>query len=341
MFRMLCAAFRFSLCGTLLLLAGISSAWAGDVAERTDAETGWSVFSLRHKSTVAEVVPDAGCNLLSLRVDGVEYLRVPEQLERLRGVAFGTPILYPSPNRVRGARFRFQGQEFRFPPNNGENFIHGLVHSAAWQVCDSGSAQDQAWLQAEISFDAQRTEFPLHHVLRVKITVSDRRVRWDYEVDNHSGTTAVPFGFGLHPYFLYQGARAETYLQVPASHWMESEQLLPTGRLIPLVGTPYDLRLPTSLADRELDDVYFGMSTERPASVEFRDVERRVTFHASREFTHLVVYTPDRPFFCVENQTCSTDAHNLADANQNDVAHLLTCPPGESRTGWVEYRFGK
>ena len=341
MCRVLRAVFCLAFCGTALLLAGRSSVSAGEVAERTDAETGWSVFSLQHESTVAELTPEAGCNLFSIRVDGVQYLRVPEQLERLRGVAFGTPILYPSPNRVRGARFRFQGQEFRFPPNNGENFIHGLVHSVAWQVRESGSSQDQAWLLAETSFDAQRTEFPLAHKLRVKITVADRRVRWDYDVDNHLGTSAIPFGFGLHPYFLYQGSRAETYLQVPASHWMESEQLLPTGRLVSLAGTSYDLRQPTSLAERDLDDVFFGMSTDQPASVEFRDVGRRITFHASPEFTHLVVYTPDRPFFCVENQTCSTDAHNLANSDRNDVAHLFVCPPGESRTGWVEYRFGK
>jgi aldose 1-epimerase len=289
-------------------------------------------------------VLDAGCNVYSVEMGGTEFLRVPEQLAQLPGVGYGTPILYPTPNRVRGAVFHFAGQEFRFPANNRGNFIHGLVHSVAWQLCDTGSSDRDAWLRAELRFgpgQAGWRSFPRRHILRVQVTVTDGAVRWDYEVDNRSGEAAVPFGFGLHPYFLYQGSRQQTYLQVPASHWMEAKELLPTGRLVPLDGTDYDLRQATSLLDRRLDDVFFGMLPERPARIEFRQVQRQVTLQASSEFTHLVVYTPDRPYFCVENQTCSTDAHNLAAAGQNEVAHLLVCPPGEHRTGWVSYRMGE
>lgn len=327
---------RVAVCTWLCL----SSCLEGEVNKRIDSSTGWSVYSLQQGSTEVELVPEAGCNVFSIQVDRVEYLRVPEQIENLPGVGYGTPILYPTPNRVRNAVFRFQDQEFRFPPNNGDNFIHGLVHSVPWQVTDTGSSAERSWLQAETHFTSDHATFPLPHRLRVTVVVMEGRVRWEYEVDNRAGSATVPFGFGLHPYFPYQGARAETYLHVPATHWMESEALVPTGRLIELEGTPYDLRTPTSLADRMLDDVFFGITPEHPARVEFRDVGRQIVFQASPEFTHMVVYTPDRPFFCVENQTCSTDAHNLANAGKNDVAHLLTCPVGETRTGWVEYRFG-
>ena len=326
-----------------LLLASVSVV-AGEVGKRVDAATGWSVYSLQQGSTRALAVPEAGCNVFSIEVGDTQYLRVPEQLAKLPGVGYGTPILYPTPNRVRGAVFHFEGQEFRFPANNRRNFIHGLVHSVAWQVCDTGSSDRDAWLQAELRFEPDQPgwqSFPRSHVLRVTVTVTEGAVRWAYEVDNRLGQAAVPFGFGLHPYFLYQGSRQQTYLQVPASHWMESEELLPSGRLVPLEGTEYDLREPASLWDRRLDDVYFGMSPERPVRIEFRQVGRQVTLLASSEFTHLVVYTPDQPYFCVENQTCSTDAHNLADAGRNDVAHLLVCPAGERCEGWVEYRLGQ
>lgn len=316
---------------------------AGDTERRVDATTGWSVYSLRQGHTIVQVVPEAGCNVYSIQVNGTEYLRVPEKLASLRGVAYGVPILYPTPNRVRGAVFRYRGEEFRFEPNNGSHFIHGLVHSVPWQVTDVGSSAEQAWLQAEILFrpeHASWSSFPRQHALRVKVAVQEGRVRWTYEVDNRAGQAPVPFGFGLHPYFIYQGSREQTYLQVPASHWMEAKDLLPTGRLVPLDGSPCDLRQPTSLASRRLDDVYFGMTAERPARVEFREVGRQVTLQASAEFNHLVVFTPDQPFFCVENQTCCTDAHNLAEAGRNGVAHLLVCPTGATLQGWVEYRCG-
>ena len=62
-----------------------------------------------------------------------------------------------------------------------------------------------------------------------------------------------------------------------------------------------------------------------------------LVLESDEAFTHLVVYTPNQPFFCVENQTCSTDAHNLASAGKKREAHLQICPPGQVRKGWVRF----
>ncbi len=327
----------------VLPLVLVSAAISGEVTVQTDDETGWREYTLSQGATVAHVVPEAGCNVYSIRVDGTEYFRSPTQLKDLPGVGYGNPVLYPTPNRVRGAQFRFQGKSYKFQPNNRGNFIHGLVHSTAWRVASSRADADVAQIRCELPFQpgTQHYElFPLAHVFRLTITVKDGSVRWTYEVDNREGKQAVPFGVAFHPYFVYQGQRGDTYLQVPATHVMESMELLPTGKLLELSGTKYDLRAGASLKEFVLDDVFFGMSDKRPARIDFRDVKRRVTLRASPEFTHLVVYTPRRPYFCVENQTCSTDAHNLHDQGQRGVAHLQICPSGETMTGWAEYAFG-
>jgi aldose 1-epimerase len=120
---------------------------------------------------------------------------------------------------------------------------------------------------------------------------------------------------------------------------MESMDQLPSGKLLALDGHPLDARQPRSLEGFNSDDVFFGMQPDKPAKVEFRDVDRAITFVASKEFTHLVVWTPGRGYFGIENQTCSTDAHNLAAQGMDAVAHLQVCPPGEKRNGTVEYRF--
>jgi aldose 1-epimerase len=50
-----------------------------------------------------------------------------------------------------------------------------------------------------------------------------------------------------------------------------------------------------------------------------------------------VVYTPpERPFFCVENQSCSTDAHNLYSQGLQEAAHLTILDPGDSLAAWIE-----
>jgi len=122
---------------------------------------------------------------------------------------------------------------------------------------------------------------------------------------------------------------------------MEAVDLLPTGRLVPLAETPQlDARLPRSLEGFVVDDVYWGLAPERPVTIDLRPVRRRLELRASESFTHLVVYTPaERAWFCVENQTCSTDAHNLYARGLAQESHLIVVEPGQSSTGWVEYRF--
>jgi len=51
----------------------------------------------------------------------------------------------------------------------------------------------------------------------------------------------------------------------------------------------------------------------------------------------MVVYTENPNFFCLENQACSTDAHNLYAQGKQDAAHLLIVQPGERQTMWIKY----
>ena len=328
------AAFGLVLSATLLS--------AGEVSVATNDATGWDVYTLRQGETQVRIVPAAGANAYSVVHQGVEYFRVPEDLNQLPGVGFGNPILYPMPNRVRGARFSFAGKTYEFPQNRRGNFIHGLVHSEEFAVESSRSDDDSAALTCLLKFapgGRPYEHFPLEHLFRITVSVRQGAVRWTYEVDNQAGKRSVPFGVGFHPYVIYQKSRAATYLQVPATHLMEATDQLPSGKLLELAGHPLDAREPRPLAGFSADDVFIGMKPGQPARVEFRDVNRSITFKASADFTHLVVWTPDRPFFGVENQTCSTDAHNLASAGKGDVAHLQICPPGGKLTGFVEYQF--
>ena len=62
--------------------------------------------------------------------------------------------------------------------------------------------------------------------------------------------------------------------------------------------------------------------------------------YASPEFARLVVYTPaNAPWFCLENQTSSTDCHNLYAAGLQNAANLQLVAPGQCHRTWVEFRF--
>lgn len=315
---------------------------AADINLNTDEETGWKIYTIKQGATVVKVVPAAGCNVMSLQVNGVEYFRQPDELKSLPGVGYGNPILYPTPNRVKRSKFTFRGKTFVLDENENRNFIHGLVNRSNWEVVGLQIDDTHATLRCKVSFVDGTEEFqrfPLSHDFFMSVTVQDRSVKWLYEVDNTNGDAAVPFGVALHPYFVYQGDRAQTYLTIPATHLMESNaELLPTGKLVPASELPYQLKEPISLANTDFDTVFLGLTNAEPTIIDFRSTKRKVTLAASDEFTHLVVWTPDREYFGIENQTCSTDAHNLAASGKKLEAHLQVCEPGKKMTGWVEYR---
>jgi aldose 1-epimerase len=118
---------------------------------------------------------------------------------------------------------------------------------------------------------------------------------------------------------------------------MEAIDLLPTGRLLDLEAGPADLRTPTSLQGLDLDDVFWGLEPDRPQVIYYDEIGKKITLRASEFFTHSVIYTPpEQPFFCIENQSCSTDAHNLYAQGKREAAQLTVLEPGESLSAWVE-----
>jgi aldose 1-epimerase len=324
------------------LLLTTVAARAADMTISSDPATGWAVLSIKQGDTSIKLAPNAGANVFSISYKETELLKTPKSLKELPGFAFGVPVLYPTPNRVRDGHFTFNGQQFNFVPNNDGNFLHGLVHSAAWQS-DALNLGDTGKVSLRLPFkpgSEQFKLFPLAHTLSLDIEALDNGVRWTYTVDNTKGDKPVPFGFAIHPYILYQGPREKTFITIPATHLMESEKLLPTGKLLDLAGSKYDARPPKSLEGFVSDDVYSGMKSSAPTIIDFRQPRLKITLKASDDFTHLVLYTPkDEPWFCVENQTCSTDAHNLFARGLKKESHLQVVEPGKTASGHVEMRF--
>jgi aldose 1-epimerase len=63
-----------------------------------------------------------------------------------------------------------------------------------------------------------------------------------------------------------------------------------------------------------------------------------VDLETTADFSHAVLYCPKgEDFFCLENQTCSTDAHNLFDRGFARESGLKTVTPGEKHQGRVSY----
>jgi len=325
----------------IIALLSISTGWAGQVFETQDPDTGETTVTLKQDNTVVQA-STRGANVFSINVEGVEFLVNQPRNKNSRGMGYGIPVMYPTPNRLWQAAFLHNGKRIRFEPNSGEHRIHGLVGDQSWKILRTGADDRSAQVTFALNFaegSDRFQQFPFVHRLLLEVEVSASRVRMQYTVDNTSGVSDVPFGFGLHPYFLHQEERDQTFLTIPATHLMDAENMFPTGKLIPAAQLDYPLGKPFPIGDRKFDHAFFRESGESTALVEFRGVHREIRICQSDDFTHMVVWTPDAPHFSVENQTSSINAPNLAAAGHAKEAHWQTCPPGESRSGWVEYTF--
>lgn len=289
----------------------------------------------------ARVSAAAGANLFSFKVGGQELLVQPDNLAKLAQGQAGTMILFPTPNRVRGSVFGFEGRSFALPTNGGKNFIHGLVRRRPWQMGATGATGAGASAELFIDWDPAQPEFPNFPIksrLTVTFVLGKQGLHIAFAVQNKDSTT-LPFGFALHPFFRVPGKREDVLLQVPVPEHMESVEVMPTGKVDQVAGTRFDMRKPTPLPALDLDDVYLGLTPKTIPAFELRDMGLRVTLGGSPEFTHLVVYTPPtKPFFCMENQTCSTDAHNLHARGLKKEAHLLVAAPGKTIRGYADWR---
>jgi len=314
-------------------------------AVERDPKKGWSIAVLRcvdsrdvNRNLEARIAVEAGSNLYSLKIGDTELLVQPAEWGTTPSLRYGFPVLFPTPNRVRDSKFTFDGQTYSFTANERTHFIHGLVHELPWRPGATSTDSKSASMETFLDWDSNQPDFrlfPIKHQLSLRFTLDAGGVKLAFTVHNQD-SKRLPFGFAFHPWFQILGNRADTYLRVPAQKHMEAEGLLPTGKLTDLAGTPYDLRNPVSLDALKLDDVYWGLTPNRVPGYEARTQGLKVSLGASVEFTHMVVYTPPgRPFFCMENQTCSTDAHNLYSKGLEKESHLLIADKGKKVSGWV------
>lgn len=286
---------------------------------------------------LARIAPSCGFNLYALQWRGEEILHGP--LEEVRRTGFtGTPILYPTPNRVRGSRFIWRGKTYRQEKNGVPRLLHGLVYDEAWQAACIREGETSASVTAAVMFDEAFSafgSFPFPHRLSATWILDESGLRLCYAVENR-GEEDIPYGFAIHPYFRRCAFGAPAQISMTAPSVFESDgERFPTGRVLSVAGTRFDLREARAVETLDLDDVYTGMSGGK-ASVDYGG--HRITLHASPEFGQMVVYTPPgAESFCLENQTCMTDAHNQAAAGREPLSGLLLVPPGGRREGWIHW----
>jgi len=287
-----------------------------------------------------KVAPTLGSNMFSFKYGDHDIIYHDPLLLESCGFT-GCFVLFPTPNRVRNFAYSWQGKRILMKKRGRVVQIHGLVFDEVWQFTKPKISKTYVSFETSITIDKKSHLFeayPFPCRLTLEYRLYSNRVDIHYTVEN-KGSSDLPFGFALHPYFSRLSGDDKTYIQIPAASFMESpiDTLLPTGALIDVSGKPYNVNTPRPVGKLSLDHVYTDLKPGKFAVVDYRTLGIKVVLKTSKDFTHMVVYTGYKDAVCIENQTCSTDAHNLWAKGLKKESHLLTVAPGKAKSGYVGY----
>lgn len=197
-----------------------------------------------------------GARLAGLRRDGAaDYCVAAASAATLEGKhVFHGPVIAPVLNRIGGACAEIDGKTYRFEINDlGRNTLHvgGTgTHLKIWTVVARSDSS------ATLAVDLTDGEggFPGNRRIEARYTLfRPGRLRLEITATTDAATLMAP---GLHPVF---AAPPGTTLEIPADTYLPTTpEVLPTGEIAPVSGTPHDYCRPREPAGVTDHNFCFG-----------------------------------------------------------------------------------
>lgn len=200
-------------------------------------------------------------------------IRVPDRKGQFADVVLGHETLegyIPNPpflgaivgryaNRIAGGTFALDGKTYTLPKNDGPNTLHGGVDRTFNKVMwDAEPLKGKTGVTfTYVSKDGEEG-FPGNLTVKVTYTLTDANaIVIDYEATTDKST---PVNLSQHSYFNLAGEGAGDILNheimVNADRFTPVDKnLIPTGELRPVKGTPFDFTTSTKIGAR-IDDNY-------------------------------------------------------------------------------------
>ena len=230
-------------------------------------------------------------------------------------------VLIPFPGRVRDGKYSFNGESYEMIRNDkdGPNAIHGFLRSKAWKLIERNPRR-AAFEYLLGSQEAPGYPFTLLLTVSYELTAVGE-LTCSFIVESLSETPA-PFGAGFHPYFTVGSDLIDANtLTLAFDSFLEFENLLPTGKILPVAGTPFDFQTPRMIGDTAFNTCFAVPQRDADGRAKIRLSEtkgnRAVTVWMNEAFNYVVLYSGDplpeshrRRALAIEPMTCATDAFN-------------------------------
>ena len=213
-------------------------------------EGGAETFNICNENGMTATFTSYGARLLRLEV--------PARNGSLKNVVWGCrdaeealtdsdyrqPIVGRYGNRIAKGSFELDGYTYQLSVNEGENHLHGGKKGFDKQEWTLQPLADNVLLMTRVSPDGEEG-YPGTLEISVLCTLTDRNeLVLQYAATTDSPTILNPT---LHAWFNLhgdgEGPTTTHILKINADHYTPvNDQLIPTGKIAPVDGTPFDFR---------------------------------------------------------------------------------------------------
>ena len=276
------------------------------------------------------------------------------------GYRLGAAMLCPYPNRIVGKlspdgktlTTSWEGRTITLPANNvgklpgaERHAMHGLIlkgKATGVHVTKIPGGEEVRG----VLHDAFHGRWFAKTDLVIAITLTANAIDVTNTAKN-VGTQSEPMAIGWHPYFNFpSGDHAQVRVHIPASMMAQVDNydsVFPTGKLLPVAGTPYDFRAPAGapLDNHYYDDNWSHLQWEN-GKVEVRVVDPEAHYGVAEDAISPQIETiqmyspPTAKFAAIEEQ------YNFADPFGKEWhgmdTGMVTLKPGESTKWHVRLR---
>lgn len=275
MTRSLVAACMISLTVLLASLQARGAERKVTVSEfgKTKAGAAVSRYVLSNNNGMEVVVITYGATLVSLKIPdrngkpadivlGYDNIEGYEQDKSFFGATIGR-----YGNRIAGGTFTLDGKIYHLPKNDGANSLHGGALGFNKRLWAAGVRSRVGAQLVEMSYTSQDGEEGYPGTLKVKVTftlpVDKNELRIDYSAISDKDTVV---NLTNHSYFNLTGDPTHDVLNhqllLHARQFTPVDSaLIPTGKLAPVSGTPFDFQKSTSIGariDQQDEQLKFG-----------------------------------------------------------------------------------
>ncbi len=265
------------------------------------------------------LVPDKAGNLENIVLgyaDYKDYQTNPNYFGALIG---------PVAGRIANSQFTLDGQEYKLENNEGTHHLHGGstgFHQVIWDV-EPFEKVDAVGLVLSYNRDDGEGGYPGNVDVQVTYTLHQNN---QFEISYTASTDkTTPLTLTNHSYFNLSGnlrhSLHEQHVSIDSDQFVElDEELIPTGELLPVDGSPFDFRSARPLGDG------FNASTDQNR-VAGKGIDHYFIFNENDKETKVTAADP----VSGRKMTVQTDQPGMVMYTSNNLAEGLELQEGMSR----------